>query len=99
MLRCLKMLTVFAKVLELDLAAAVTVPVINYSIVVINLILILGFKKLYYQVWNDTAIIVLLSISFPFASNHIRNCLVAVLILWLKYLLLCPLLEYLHHQQ
>ena len=50
MLRCLKMLTVFAKVLELDLAAAVTVPVINYSIVVINLILILGFKKLYYQV-------------------------------------------------
>lgn len=44
------MLTVFARVLELDLAAAVAVPVINYSIVVINLILILGFKKMFYQV-------------------------------------------------
>jgi len=46
----LKMLTVFERVLELDLAAAVTVPVINYNIVVSNLILILGFKKLFYQV-------------------------------------------------
>jgi hypothetical protein len=77
------------------MATAVTVPVI----VIINLILILCFEKLFYQVWNDTAVIVLVFISFPFASNHIRNCLVTVLILWLKYLHLCPLLEYLHHQQ
>jgi hypothetical protein len=64
----------------------VTISVINYSSVVMNLILILGFKKLFFQVWNDTAVVVLVFISFPFASNHIRNCLVTVLILWLKYL-------------
>jgi hypothetical protein len=38
MLRCLKMFKMFASLLELDRATAVTVPVINYSIVVINLI-------------------------------------------------------------
>jgi hypothetical protein len=36
----------FARLLELDMATSVTVPVI----VVINLILILGVKKLFYQV-------------------------------------------------
>jgi hypothetical protein len=36
----------FARVLELDMATAVTVPVS----VIINLILILGFEKLFYQV-------------------------------------------------
>jgi len=40
MLRCLKMFKMFGRVLELDMATAVTVTVINYSIVVINLILI-----------------------------------------------------------
>lgn len=38
LMRCLKMFEMFAGVLELDRATAVTVPVINYSIVVINLI-------------------------------------------------------------
>jgi len=45
MLRCLKIFKMFARVLELDMATAVTVPVI----VVISLILILCFKKLFYQ--------------------------------------------------
>ena len=81
MLRCLKMLKTFARVLELDMARAVTVPVI-----VINLIWILGLKKLFYQVWNDTAVDALVFISFPFASKQIKNSLVTLLIYWLKYL-------------
>jgi hypothetical protein len=40
----------FASLLELYMATAVTISVINYSSVVMNLILILGFKKLFFQV-------------------------------------------------